>query len=710
MAAANDAALRTESAQERWVAAFERLGELLDRPAHRSEIEARLALGQELPADAEAWLRAGERLGYRGRLHRARERRLLDVPTPFLLIGRDADDVRLVRARMGRRLVVVEPLSGRTSALGARAAADRYEHILSLRPESGAGTGLRALFAERRFWPAFAQVAVASVFVNLLALATPIFMMTVYNRVIRHAAMSTLDALAVGMFTLVAFELILRALRARIATHTGARLDVEIGREVVARVLRLPLQSFHRLAAAGLLERLRQLDHLRHFLSGNLPVFLVDLLFVFLFLGALAALSPPLATLTVGAAAAFALLGWIARARQKSLAQRQSRATTAKNAALFEAVVNAPTVKGLALEPEMEKRLSRHLYGAAWCGLETGSLAQLAGSLAQALQHATAVLLVYVGARMVVAGELSIGALVACSILAARSLAPIRQLFLSWPQLQQARDALRRIDELLAREIPAPALRRAPVELELEGHLRFERVRFRYDPDRPPAIDGIDLDIPAGSVIALVGAPGSGKSTLVKLAAGVLEPDEGRVLVDGHDLRHLGPSYRRRLGYVPQEIQLFSGSIADNIAMGSDHCPLTRVVAAARFVGLHDVVMRLPKGYDTELGDGGAGLSTGQKQLVCIARALVRNPRLLLLDEATSALDAASEGRLLENLRRAGKGRTILLATHRPSAIAFCERAIVLREGRILHIGKAGDVEAAIRQGGGRRVGLHVAS
>ncbi|HFD15657.1 MAG TPA: peptidase domain-containing ABC transporter, partial [Rhodospirillales bacterium] len=504
-----------------------------------------------------------------------------------------------------------------------------------------------------------------------------------------EGGLATLDVLVIGMLSLVAFELVLRALRGYVASYTGARLDAAVGREVLERLLRLPYRSFERMPAARLLERLRQLDQLRSFLTGNLPLFLVDLAFVGLFLGALFLLNGTLGLVTLAALPLFALLSWLGHRRQARHLLLHRRRVVDKNTTVWEAVANALTVKALGIEPEIERRFRAPLYETAWSGLRAGTTAQLTASLAQALQHLTAVLLVYFGARMVIAGELSIGGLVAASILAARALAPARQLFFAWPQLQQMREAWGRVDALLREGGEAePRLERNVEGLRLQGHLRLEGVTFRYGEDRPPAIDDVTLDIEAGRLFALAGPPGSGKSTLARLLAGLVTPEKGRVLVDGHDLAQLPPSfYRRQIGVVPQELQLFSGTIAENIALGSEHCPHARVVAAARFVGLHEFVQRLPEGYETRLGERGAGLSAGQKQLVCIARALVRNPRILLLDEATSALDQETERLLVHNLKRAASGRTVILITHRPQLLAMCDRVAVLGEGRLVGVG-----------------------
>ncbi len=690
--------------------AFHHLCGLLERPHSVAELRAAgPTIDGEL--DVRDLLTMGERLGLRGRLERPSRRRLEQLPVPFLLLGRKPGEAWVVRGRTGRHLVLVEPKRGVAAAHTARSVVRMAGAALLFRPaepadEASHSSWRRAL--RRRLWRPLAEVALASAVINLLALATPLFMMTVYNRVISHAALQTLDVLAIGMLSLFVFELMLRALRGHVASHTGARLDVAIGGEVVHRLLQLPYRAFEGAASGALVERVRQLDQLRSFLTGQLPLLLVDLAFVGLFVGALVVLAPTLAWLTVAAMPLFVLLSAVAHRRQRTLGRVAAGAATQKAACLGEAVGQALTVKGLGLEPAMERRFERRLVDSAWASFRAGSLTNLVGSLGQALQHLTALGIVYLGARQIVAGDLSIGALVAANILSGRALAPMRQVFVAWQQVQQAREILHHLDAALA--TPTEALRSRPEAHRLRGRLCLEAVTFRYAEAGPPAIDAISLELEPGTMTGIVGAPGSGKSTLVKLLLGLETPSQGRVLVDGVDLRQIAPAaYRSQIGAVPQEVQLFSGTIAENIGIGTADRALPRIVAAAKFAGIHDTIQKLPDGYDTVLGPGGTGLSMGQRQLIAIARALLRNPRVLVLDEATSALDRASEANLLQNLRRAGSGRTLVMVTHRRGVLAACDRAILLQGGRVLRAGIPGEI-AGLIEPSRRRAGLHAVS
>jgi ABC-type bacteriocin/lantibiotic exporter with double-glycine peptidase domain len=510
------------------------------------------------------------------------------------------------------------------------------------------------------------------------------------------------------MLTLFAFDWLLRSMRSYITSHAGGRLDAALGSEVVHHLVHQPLKSFENVPTGQILERLRQLDQLRHFFTSQMPLLLVDLAFVGLFLAVLFFLDLRLGAITLAAVPLFLLLSWIAKGRHQALTEAGFKAAAAKASSLGETVSQALTVKALGLEPEMEQRFKQRLAHAAETSFRASHLGGLINNSGQVLQHLVALLIVYVGARAIVAGDMSIGALIAATILAARALAPIRQVLGGWQQLQAVRSAFARLDELINEPselatTPGPAL-------ALRGHIRFEQVSYRYADDDPPALDRIDLEIVPGQILAVVGPPGSGKSTFAKLLLGLDRPAQGRVLIDDLDVRLWSPAMlRQQIGVVPQEVQLFAGTIAENIGLGAIERSFERIVAAAKFVGAHDFVQRLPNGYETVLSERGGGLSAGQRQLISIARALIRNPRLLVLDEATSGLDAATEEALLLNLKRASRGRTIVMVTHRLGALSIADRVVLLADGHIEQQGPPQQVAAFARSHQPRPARPHLA-
>ena len=672
---------------------FARLTALLERPVGMAEMRAAAPM-PDGPVDCRHLTRLAHRLGFDVAVTSPTKRSLPSLPVPFLVVGRNPGEAWIAQSCSRDGIVLLDPETSATTKHSLAEVSELAAAVMLIRPEDReqdkADTWRRSLF--QRLRPVLVELIAASIVVNLIALAAPLFMMVVYNKVVSHGALGTLDVLTIGMATLVAFELTLRMVRSHIAAHTGARLDAAMGSEVMHHVVRLPFRVFEQMSAGQMIERLRQLDPIRTFFTSQMPLVLVDLAFSLLFVAAVFALDTRLGLVVSLAVPPFFILSWVAHRRQAAVLRAHFRAQASKAATMGETVQNALTVKYLGLEPEMERRFEKRLAESAWTGFRAGDISGVAAALGLGLQQVAALALIYIGARSIVGGELTIGALVAASILSARALAPLRQIFGAWRELQTVREAFARLDSLMSQEVEGTEAS-GHGDVKLEGRLRLDAVTFGYHNDGHPAVDDVSLEVEPGKILGVTGAPGSGKSTLVKLLLGVEQPASGRVMIDDFDVRQLTPSvYRSQIGVVPQEVQLFAGTIAENVTMGAADKSFARIVAAARFVGLHDAVQRLPEGYDTRLGERGSGLSSGQRQMVAIARALVRNPRMLVLDEATSSLDAQTEEQFLSNLRRAAAGRTVVLVTHRIAALAMCDQVVLMQSGRIAMIGSPGEI------------------
>jgi HlyB family type I secretion system ABC transporter len=672
-----------------------RLSYEFGKPVTEGEVRAAVPLDPG-GMTVDQFCRAAQRLNYQvRRVARVTSRTLADMPAPYLLLGRRGAPARLALGHRDGGLALFDGGTGEVIELPYQTAAAVVAEAILVKPQAAVagGRSWQAL-ASRRVRSVLRELLLASLVINILALALPLFTMTVFNKVVGQQALDTLAVLVVGMVVVLSFEAVLRVIRGYVAAHTGARLDALIGSEVMHHFLSLPYARFERASTGTMGERIRQLDTVRAFFTSQLPVQIVDVAFTVLFLAVLFFIHPTMAFLTLGVAPLMigvaALLHW----RQLKLIKQIFEAQAAKASALNESINNALTVKSLALEPEMERRWEGRLASTAYTSYRAGNLSNIAATLGHLLQMAASLAILSVGAVLAIKGEMTVGALIACNMLASRVLVPLRVIATAWHQVQETKEAFRRINEVMEEPAESPPGTASPTP-ELRGRIQFEAVDFSFEPGQAPTLRQIDLSIDRGSVVGIIGPSGSGKSTLAKLMQGLYRPSGGRVTIDGTDVQHMSlQALRQQIGVVPQDNQLFAGTVRENIQMGALSRDPDRVVAVAKFVGAHDFIQRLSKGYETVLGERGIGLSNGQRQLLCIARALVRNPRILILDESTSDLDPVAEDFLLRNLQRAARGRTVVIVTHRLAPLAIADRVALLIDGRVERVGPPAEVIA----------------
>lgn len=670
------------------------------RPVREADIR-RLTVVPAAGLDEASFLSAAVRLGLESEAIGLASRPLDELPLPFALL---ADDGRVHVVVSGRAdaWTILDVVVGRVWQVAARDIGTLGSRALLLRQPLGPQSTdqwYAPLWARVR--PVVFKLASASFVINLLALLTPLFMMLVVNLVIGQQPPGGLSSvmlmLCAGMLLAYSADFGLRVARGWLSARTGARLDALMSAEVLHHLMALPYRHFERTPSGVIAERLRQLDVLRGFFTGQLPVLAIDLLFVVLFLIATFVISTILGLITALAIPVLVGVSLAAHRAQRRLADENFQALAAKSSTLTETVANAATIKALGLEAEVERRWQARVERSARSSLRANNLASIAASASGTLQLVASLVIVMVGVGEIVDQRLTIGALIAANMLAARALQPMRQLAGAWHQLQGVSAAFKRVDELM-RETPEAAPGEFAPMQTLSGEIALERVTYRAHERGAPILREADLTVTAGEIVGIVGPSGSGKTTIAHLIQGLVSPADGRVLVDGTDIAHISPAQlRAQIGAVPQDVQLFTGTVRENIAMGVADKDPGRVVAVAKFVGAHDFIQRLPQGYNTVLGERGQGLSTGQRQLLCIARALIRNPRILILDEATSALDPATEEQLLRQLKANTRGRTVIMITHRLAPLAIADRVALVMDGRVERIGPPTEVMAYAR-------------
>jgi subfamily B ATP-binding cassette protein HlyB/CyaB len=560
---------------------------------------------------------------------------------------------------------------------------------------------LQAMTKYRRL---LGEVLVASFFLQLFGLVTPLFFQVVTDKVLVHRGYTTLDVLVIGLLTVSAFESVLGALRTHVFAHTTNRIDVELGARLFKHLVALPISYFEARRAGDSVARVRELENIRNFLTGSALTLVIDLLFTFVFLAVMFSYSPLLSWIVVGSIPAYVAISAGATPLFRRRLEQKFELGAENQSFLVETVTGIETLKAMAVEPHMQRRWEEQLAAYVQSSFRVLSLGNWASQGVQFISKVVTALTLYFGAHLVIAGNLSVGELIAFNMLAGRVAQPVLRLAQLWQDFHQARISIARLGDIL-NSIPEPAYNPARAALPtIRGEIAFEHVTFRYRLDGPEILSDVSLRVPAGQVVGIVGPSGSGKSTLTKLVQRLYLPESGRIQIDGVDLGVIDVAWlRRQVGVVLQENVLFNRSIRDNIAFADPALPMERVVAAAKLAGAHDFILELVQGYDTVVGERGTSLSGGQRQRIAIARALVTDPRILIFDEATSALDYESERIIQDNMRKIAARRTVLIIAHRLSTVRRADRIITIERGRLVEDGCHDD----LMHKGGRYATLH---
>jgi subfamily B ATP-binding cassette protein HlyB/CyaB len=663
-----------------------------------------------VPIGVSEMIRCAKELGLKARLSETNWARLTVTPLPGIAVLKDGGYLFIAKAADGKA-IVQSPLSPRPNLMtqaelealwtGELVLMTRRAGLLDLSRRFDISWFMGAIYKYRRV---LARVLIASFFLQIFALLSPLFFQVVIDKVLVHQSMSTLDVLVIGLVAISLFETALGILRTYIFAHTTNRIDVELGARLFRHLLALPIAYFQTRRVGDSVARVRELENIRNFITSSTLTLVIDLFFTFVFLAVMFVYSPLLTFVVLASFPVYIGISVLATPLFRHRLNEKFDRGAENQALLVESVTGIETLKAMAVESQMQRRWEEQLAGYVSSSFRVLNLNNAASQLVQLVNKLVTAGILYFGARLVIAGDLSVGELVAFNMFAGRVSAPVLRLAQVWQDFHQAQISIARLGDIL-NATPEPIFNPGQTVLPaIRGDIQLDHVTFRYRIDGPAILHDITLRIPAGQIVGIVGASGSGKSTLTKLIQRLYVPETGRVLVDGVDLSVVDPSWlRRQIGVVLQDNVLFNRSIRDNIALADPAMPIERIVAAAHMAGAHDFILELPNGYDTHVGERGSSLSGGQRQRLAIARALLVNPRILIFDEATSALDYESEQIIQQNMPMIAKNRTVFLIAHRLSTVRRADRIITIERGRLIEDGTHEDLIKT----GGRYASLH---
>ena len=682
---------------------------LLGKPWSAESLIAGLPVADD-GMSPEIFIRAAQRAGLAARVV---QRPLAEIPSlvlPAVLLLAGGRACLLISKDESGRLELLLPESGgvRESTLGDLEPSYSGHVIfvqprakLDIRSEQSAIPRPRHWFWSviTQCWPIYSEVLVASLLINLFALVTPFLTMTIYDRVVPNLAIQTLWVLTIGATVVFSFDLMMRTLRAYFIDIAGKRVDVTLSANIFSNVLGIRMAS--RPASVGAFaNNVQEFESFRDFVTSATMTTLVDLPFALIFILAMAWIGGPIAWVPVVAFPLIIGFGLALQGPLSRVVQESYRHAGQRQATLVESLAGLETLKTQRAEGPAQRRWEQAIAQIARLGLRSRFLSTAVVNFATFIQQLAYVVVIVVGVYLIGDERLTVGGLIACALLTGRVLAPLSQIASLITRYHQARTALTSIDRIMTQPVERPHGQEFVSRPRLKGGIEFREVTFAYPGQEVAALNRVSFRIEAGERVALIGRIGSGKTTIEKLVLGLYDPTEGSILIDGVESRQWDPAeLRRDIGYVPQDIVLFFGSVRDNIVLGAPRADDAMVLRAAEQAGVTEFVNRHPRGFAMQVGERGEGLSGGQRQAIAVARACLLQPPVLLLDEPSNAMDNRSEEQLKARLAEQLTDRTLMLITHRASLLSLVDRVIVLEAGRIAADGPRDQVLAALAGG-----------
>ena len=620
--------------------------------------------------------------------------RLAKTPLPGIAALRDGSFLLLGKAGEDK-IIVHAPDSPRPTLMTRAELEAVWDGRLVLMTKRAALTDLARRFditwflgAIHKYRRLLSEVLLASFFLQLFALVSPLFFQVVIDKVLVHRSMSTLDVLVIGLVAIALFETILGILRTYLFSHTTNRIDVELGARLFQHLLALPIAYFQARRVGDSVARVRELENIRNFLTSSALTLVIDLFFTFVFLAVMFFYSPLLTWIVLASFPFYVAISAGATPLFRRRLNEKFERGAENQSFLVESVTGVETLKAMALEPQMQRRWEKQLAGYVAASFRVISLGNTASQTVQFISKLVTAGILYFGAKLVIDGDLTVGELVAFNLLAGRVSAPVLRLAQTWQDFHQARLSIARLGDILntpAEPVYNPGRTALPA---IHGDITFEHVTFRYRIDGPEVLHDISLKVPAGQLVGIAAPPARARVPSPSSSSASTSPRAAGCSSMGSILRRsTRPGCAGRSVSCFRTTCLFNRSIRDNIALADPAMPTERVIAAATLAGAHEFILELPEGYDTIVGERGSSLSGGQRQRIAIARALIADPRILIFDEATSALDYESERIVQQNMAQIAQGRAVFIIAHRLSALRRADRIITIERGRLIEDG-----------------------
>ncbi len=682
-----------------------------NRPFSREAVIAGLPLSKGLLTPS-VFERAASRVGFSSRVL---NRSLADIntdllPAILLLQNKTCCVIQRISPQTGEADIIYPDLPETSVTLPIEELQQKYSgQLIYCRPEfhfDKRAPVIRKLRDRHWFWGVIAEsrtlyrdILLAAILINLFAIAMPLYVMNIYDRVVPNHATDTLWVLSAGVVIALCADLLLRLMRSWFVDLASSRADIKLSSGIMERVL--GMKMINRPESTGsFVSNIQSFESVRSFTSSLTVTALVDLPFVLLFTIIIALISWPLVLPILAGIVCIILYALMTQQKMQGLAEASMRAGAMRNATLVESLSGLENVKSFNAESRVQSVWEEATIFLSRTAAKMRFLSSSISSSAMLIQNLVSIIIMIAGVYLLIDGQLTQGGLIGAYMLSSRAMGPVSQAAGLLAQYHNAATSLQSLEEIMAREVERPAEKQWISRPVLKGDIEFRHVSFKYPAAESHSLNDVSFKIRAGEHVAIIGKNGSGKSTLERMILGLYEPESGAILVDGIDLRQLDPTeLRRNIGYVPQDISLFFGSLRDNIVTAAGQARDEQIIRAAEISGLLPFVNRHPAGFNMPVGEHGQLLSGGQRQSVAIARALINDPPLLLLDEPTGALDHSSEEALKQRLEKYSVGKTMLIITHRTSLLSLADRIIVIDSGKIVADGAKDAVMEALRQG-----------